>query len=125
MWRTTMKNEKILITGVTGKIAFPIARALAVDNEVWGSARLSKPGDAEKLTAAGINPIRFDIESDDAATLPTDFTYVFHAGVSAYLGRDWGTFLRATAHNSGNLFYHCKPAKGFVYCSTGSTYAYQ
>ena len=46
-----MKNEKVLITGVTGKIAFPIARALAADNEVWGSARLSKPGDAEKLTS--------------------------------------------------------------------------
>ena len=33
-------TEKILITGATGKIAFPIARALAQRNEVWGAARL-------------------------------------------------------------------------------------
>ena len=36
-------GEKILITGVTGKIAFPIARALAERNEVWGAARLRNP----------------------------------------------------------------------------------
>jgi nucleoside-diphosphate-sugar epimerase len=36
-------GEKILITGATGKIAFPIARSLAKRNEVWGAARLSKP----------------------------------------------------------------------------------
>ena len=27
--------QKILLTGATGKIAFPIARALAKRNEVW------------------------------------------------------------------------------------------
>ena len=35
-----LEGEKILITGATGKIAFPIARALAGNNEVWGVARL-------------------------------------------------------------------------------------
>ena len=30
-----LKGEKVLITGATGKIAFPIARALARENEVW------------------------------------------------------------------------------------------
>ena len=46
-----LDSEKILITGATGKIAFPIARALAQRNEVWGAARLRNPADRDKLTA--------------------------------------------------------------------------
>ena len=38
-----LAGEKILVTGVTGKIGFPIARELAADNEVWGVARLARP----------------------------------------------------------------------------------
>jgi len=38
-----LDGEKILVTGVTGKIAFPIARALAGRNDVWGAARLRNP----------------------------------------------------------------------------------
>ena len=40
-----LDSEKILITGATGKIAFPIARALAQRNEVWGAARLRDQSD--------------------------------------------------------------------------------
>ena len=59
-----LNNEKILITGATGKIAFPIARELAKHNEVWGAARFSKPGDRDKLIAAGIKPLQLDIASE-------------------------------------------------------------
>jgi UDP-glucuronate 4-epimerase len=30
-----LRGEKILITGATGKIGYPIGRALAERNEVW------------------------------------------------------------------------------------------
>jgi UDP-glucuronate 4-epimerase len=121
-----LSGEKILITGATGKIAFPIARELAKTNEVWGSARLGKPGDRERLEAAGIRPLKFDMANDDAKALPTDFTYVFHAAVDPTgIAGEWDSFVRTNAHNSGNLFYHTRPTKGFVYCSTGSTRAYQ
>ena len=36
-----MRGAKILITGVTGQVATPIATALAVDNDVWGVARFN------------------------------------------------------------------------------------
>src|SRR6476620_9316346 len=42
-----LDGEKILVTGVTGKIAFPIARTLAAANEVWGVARLRDPRDSD------------------------------------------------------------------------------
>ena len=76
-------GEKILITGATGKIAFPIARALAKRNEVWGAARLSKPGDADRLAGAGVRALRLDLSSGDFSAVPGDFTYVFHAATDA------------------------------------------
>jgi len=116
--------EKILITGATGKIAFPIARALAQRNEVWGAARLRDPADRDKLTAAGIRPVALDMSVGDFSALPTDFTYVFHAAVDAGSG-EWERCVDTNAQKSGDLLYHCRTAKGFVLCSTGSVYGYQ
>jgi nucleoside-diphosphate-sugar epimerase len=121
-----LKGEKILITGATGKVAFPIAGALAEHNEVWGAARLGKAGDREKLLRAGIRPVPLDLSTGDFSELPGDFSYVFHAAVDpAAIRGDWRNFVRTNAHNSGTLLYHCRSAKGFVFCSTGSTYAFQ
>lgn len=119
-----LDGQKILLTGATGKIAFPIARALAKRNEVWGAARFSKPGDKEKLAAAGIRPLQLDMSSCDLSTVPDDFTHIFHAAVDTGAG-DWRRCVRTNAHNSGKLLHHCRRAKGFVYCSTGSIYLYQ
>ncbi len=119
-----LNDEKILITGVTGKIALPIARKLAQSNEVWGLARLRKTGDVETLTAAGIRPLALDFAVGDFSGLPQDFDRVFHAAVDPGLD-DWTACLTTNAHHSGGLLHHCRPAKGFVYCSTGSIYAYQ
>ena len=119
-----LDSEKILITGATGKIAFPIARALAVKNEVWGAARLKDPADRERLVAAGIKPIALDVSAGDFSELPDDFTYVFHAAVDVGTD-DWNRCVETNAQMSGELLYHCRSAKGFVFCSTGSIYAYQ
>ena len=119
-----LQNEKILITGATGKIAFPIARALAKRNEVWGAARLGNPGDRDKLTAAGIRPLLLDMLGADFSAVPRDFTHVFHAAVDPGQG-DWRRCARTNGHNSGELLHHCRKAKGFVYCSSGSIYQYQ
>jgi len=117
-------NEKILITGATGKIAFPIARALADRNEVWGAARLRDVSDRARLADAGITPIALDMSKGDFSALPDDFTYVFHAAVDTGTD-DWSRCLETNAHNSGELLHHCRTAKGFVFCSTGSIYGYQ
>jgi UDP-glucuronate 4-epimerase len=119
-----LENEKVLITGATGKIAFPIARALARRNEVWGAARFSKPGDRDRLTAAGVRPLQLDMAGGQLTAVPDDFTYVFHAAVDPGQG-DWRRCVRTNANNSGELLHHCRKAKGFVYCSTGSIYLYQ
>jgi UDP-glucuronate 4-epimerase len=119
-----LDGHKVLITGATGKIAFPIARALAERNEVWGAARLRRPEDRERLRAAGITTLALDLADPDFSTLPNDFDYVFHAAVDTGTG-DWTQCVRTNAHNSGTLLHHCRSAKGFVFCSTGSVYGYQ
>lgn len=120
-----LEAEKVLITGATGKIAFPIARALAATgNEVWGVARLKDPADREKLVGAGIKPVALDVGAGDFSGLPDDFSYVFHAAVDAGAD-DWGRCVETNAQMSGELLYHCRAAAGFVLCSTGSIYAYQ
>jgi len=119
-----LDSEKILVTGATGKIAFPIARALAGRNEVWGAARLRDPADREKLSAAGITPLALDMSTGDFSALPDDFTYVFHAAVDTGTD-DWAGCLTTNAQHSGDLLHHCRGVKGFVFCSTGSIYGYQ
>ena len=119
-----LAGEKILVTGATGKIAFPIARELAGRNEVWGAARLRNPGDRAKLAAAGVTPVQVDMSTGDFSTLPDDFTYVFHAAVDTGTD-DWQRCVTTNAHNSGRLLRHCRGATGFVFCSTGSVYGYR
>jgi UDP-glucuronate 4-epimerase len=119
-----LDGQKILITGATGKIAFPIARALAKRNEVWGAARLRKPGDRDKLTAVGVLPFQLDMSSGKFSAVPDDFTHVFHAAVDTGAG-DWRRCVQTNADHSGKLLHRCRKAKGFVYCSTGSIYMYQ
>ncbi|KUI11301.1 epimerase [Mycobacterium sp. GA-1285] len=119
-----LDGEKILITGATGKIAFPIARELARNNEVWGAARLRESADRDRLTDAGVNPVALDISDGDFSVLPDDFTYVFHAAVDPGTA-DWTRCLETNAQHSGNLLHRYRAAKGFVFCSTGSIYGYQ
>jgi nucleoside-diphosphate-sugar epimerase len=119
-----LSGEKILVTGVSGKIGFPIARALAKENEVWGAARLADPAQRDELVAAGIRPVPIDLARDDFSSLPDDFTYVFHGAVDPPGFGEWLPMVEMIAQNSGQLLFHCRKAKGFVYCSTGSVYKY-
>jgi UDP-glucuronate 4-epimerase len=119
-----LEGQKILVTGASGRVAFPIARALAQNNEVWGVARFTDPGSPSRLEAAGVRPVALDVSAADFSTLPDDFTHVFHAAMSS--GADgWASAFEMNSQASGALLYHCRTAKGFVFCSTGSIYQYQ
>jgi UDP-glucuronate 4-epimerase len=119
-----LRSQKILITGATGRIAFPIARALAPHNEVWGMARFTDTSGWDRLQSVGARPLRLDASSDDLTSLPEDFDYVFHAAVATGV-EGWESAVETNALASGRLLEHCRGCRGFVYCSTGSIYQYQ
>ncbi len=80
-----------------------------------------------RLQAAGVKPIVGDVGEMDLRQLPEGITHVFHA--AARLGReaqdeDWQQVFATNAQASGRLVAACAGA-AFVYCSTGSAYAYQ
>ena len=117
----------MLVTGVTGRVGFPIARELAKDHEVFGLARCRQPGDRTQLEAAAIRPIAADLATFDVATLPPGLTYVFHAGAALHgeARRDWQRTFHVNAQVTGRLLAAVEGARGFVFCSTGSQYEYQ
>ena len=117
---------RVLVTGATGRVGFPLARALAVHHEVFGLARCRGAGDRQRLTEAGIRPIVGDLATLDFGELPEGITHVFHA--AARFGHevptDWQQVFETNAQASGRLVV-ANPGAAFVYCSSGSAYAYQ
>lgn len=118
----------MLVTGAAGRVGFPIARELAAQgNTVFGLARYRDPAHLDKVRKVGVEPVVLDLHDAAYDGLPDGITHVFHAG--AALGReiaDWRFALEVNALSTGRLMRAVAPScRGFVYCSTGSVYAYQ
>ncbi len=113
-------GEKILITGPTSQVAFPIVRALAADNQVLGLARFSKDGDAARVEALGAKAIRCDLASGELAEVPEDVDLVLNFAVVK--SGDFDYDLAANAEGVGLLMSHCRGARAFVHCSSAAVY---
>src|SRR5881227_2907982 len=101
-----LRDQKILITGPAGQIAFPLAEYLARENDVWGIARFSEPGSRERVEQIGVTTRVVDLATGEYGDLPDDFTYVLH--LAAYLGSapDYDAALRVNAEGSGMALHH-------------------
>ena len=53
-----LSDQKILITGPNGRIAFGLAQTLAGDNEVWGISRFTDPATRDEVEALGVTTRR-------------------------------------------------------------------
>jgi UDP-glucuronate 4-epimerase len=113
-------GKKIVITGVTGQVARPLALKLAAENQVYGAARFQDQAARDALTAGGVRCVPIDLLAGEVASLPADADYVLHFAVAK--SNDWETDLRA---NSGGLAYlmeHHQAAQAFLHCSTTGVY---
>jgi nucleoside-diphosphate-sugar epimerase len=121
------KGWRVLVTGATGRIGFPIAAALARDNTVFGLARCRRPGDVDQLRRAGIEPVVGDLAELGDLVLPPGLTHVFHAGarIGPEARSDWQLTFDVNAQAVGRLMAACRPTRAFVLCSSGSVYEYQ
>jgi UDP-glucuronate 4-epimerase len=115
-----MRNAKILITGPTGQVAMPLAKALAADNEVWGIARFTDAAAREGLEKAGVRCEAVNLADGEFSGIPSDFDYVINLAV-AKSGK-WDKDLAANAESVGLLMAHCRGAKAFLHCSSGAVY---
>jgi nucleoside-diphosphate-sugar epimerase len=116
-----LQDEKILITGPAGRIAFGLAGALARDNDVWGVARFGTPGTRERVEALGVTTRAVDLADADFGALPTNFTYVLHLAAD-FSDDDYDRALRVNAEATGFLLDHCRRAKAALVMSTLTTY---
>ncbi len=115
-----MRGAKILITGPTGQVAVPVAKALAAANEVWGIARFTDDAARDALEKAGVRCEKVNLASGDFTGIPSDFDYVINLAV-AKSGR-WDKDLAANAESVGLLMAHCRGAKAFLHCSSAAVY---
>jgi UDP-glucuronate 4-epimerase len=115
-----VKQEKILVSGPTGVVGLPVARALAADNEVWAAARFTDQAGRARLESAGVRCVAIDLVDGDLTALPDDFTYVLNFAVMKT--GDWNRDLDGNAGGLALLMEHCQGAKAFLHCSSTAVY---
>jgi UDP-glucuronate 4-epimerase len=115
-----LQGEKILITGATGQVAKPLAKSLAVDNEVWAVARFGDAEVRDDLEHAGVHTAVVDIGQGDFSDVPTGVTYGLHfARASA---GEWSADLDVNLGGVLSLMEFCQGAKAFLHCSSTAVY---
>jgi nucleoside-diphosphate-sugar epimerase len=115
-----IERRTVVVTGATGQVGEPVARALAVDNEVVAAARFKDGAARDRLEAAGVRCVTVDLAEGDVRGLPADADYVFHFAVAK--SNDWGRDLDANVGGVAWLMDHHQRAKAFVHCSSTAVY---
>ena len=117
-----LENSRILVTGPTGQVGFPVAKALAQRNEVFGLARFARDSDRERLEAVGVRCVRGDLAAGSLGDVPEDVDYVLHFAVAKNPRGDFDADLAANAEGVGLLMARCQGARAFLHCSTTGVY---
>jgi nucleoside-diphosphate-sugar epimerase len=119
---TQLSGRRVLVTGASGLVAFPVAAALAKTNEVYAVARFSNPEQKRQLEAAGARTISFDLAEQDLSPLPRCVDVVINYAV---LPPNYPEHFEVNAGAVGRLASRYRDCQAFVQGSTGSLYAYQ
>jgi nucleoside-diphosphate-sugar epimerase len=116
----TLTGKRIVVTGVTGQVARPLAVALAADNEVFGAARFHDSAARDALEGDGVHCVPIDLVEGNVSALPKDADYVLHFAVAK--SNKWETDLRANTGGVAALMEHHQRATAFVHCSSTAVY---
>ena len=120
MTSAALRGATIVVTGVTGQVARPLATTLARDNRVIGAARFSDAAAREELEEAGVECVPVDLAAADVDALPADADYVLHFAVAKT--NDWDTDLASNCGGLASLMEHHRAAKAFLHCSSTAVY---
>ena len=119
---TQISGRRVLITGASGLVAFPIAVELAKNNETYAVARFSNLEQQRRLEAAGVHTIAFDMADPDLSPLPKSVDVVINYGVLPPTHPD---AYDVNAGAAGRLASRYRDCEAFIHGSTGSLYQYQ
>jgi UDP-glucuronate 4-epimerase len=119
---TTLSGRRVLITGASGVVAFPVAAELAKNNKVYAVARFSDPEQSRSLERAGAQPVAFDLADEDLSPLPKSVDVVINYAVLPPSHRN---AYEVNAGATGRLARRYRDCEAFVHGSTGSLYQYQ
>jgi nucleoside-diphosphate-sugar epimerase len=115
-----IRDSKVVIVGVTGQVAQPVALALAATNEVYGAARFNDEKARARLEEAGVRCVKVDLAHGDVGSLPADAEWVVNFAVSK--ANNWDTDLAANCGGLASLMEHHRGARGFLHCSSTAVY---
>lgn len=117
-----MKGRTILITGVTGKAALPIAATLARDNQVFGLSRLASAHEREVLEGLSIIPCQGDLGSGDFSTVPRGLDYLLHFGWMRASSAELDAAMKVNVEGTGLLLDRVRPLRGVLIVSSSAVY---
>lgn len=117
-----LSGRRILVTGASGLVAFPVAAKLAEANKVYAVARWSNPEQKRMMEKAGAQAINFDLAEKDLTELPAAIDIVINYAVLPPTHQD---AFEVNAGATGRLARRYRDCEAFVHGSTGSLYQYQ
>lgn len=115
-----LQGRSVVVTGVTGQVAEPVATALAKENTVFGAARFKDGAARDRLEAAGVRCVPVDFTTGDVAGLPADAEYVLNFAVVK--SNDWDLDLDSNVGGLATLMEHHREARAFLHCSSTAVY---
>jgi UDP-glucuronate 4-epimerase len=121
-------GRRVLVTGVTGWVAGPVARALAAaGNEVVGAARFRDPAARTPFEQAGVRTVSIDLGRGRFDEVPADLDLVLHFAVAKSDSFDHA--FAVNAEGSADLMEVASQRSdrlaAFFHCSSTAVYAPQ
>ncbi len=121
---TPIPGQRVLVTGVTGWVAGPLAKSLAAaGNTVYGAARFADDAQRAPFEEAGVTTVSVDLGEGRFDEVPEGLDLVAHFAVSK--APDFTAAMATNAHGSANLLAaaHERGADvQFFHCSSTAVY---
>jgi UDP-glucuronate 4-epimerase len=118
-------GQRIVLTGLTGRLGGALAKALVPHNQVYGLARYTQINSLEFWRSSGVHAVVCDLATGDFKGTPEEIDYVLHC--AAWTGEggahnDADYAIRQNAEATALLMARYRRAKAFLHVSTMGVY---
>ncbi len=119
-----LTGKRILVTGVTGWVAGPLAISLAaLGNEVFGAARFADPMQRQSFEVAGVQTVSIDMGKGRFDEVPDGLDHLLHFEVAK--SQRFESALATNAEGTANLMAavaETSPGVTMLHCSSTAVY---